>query len=57
MCTNDHETSVGKKKRDMEFVVNDLVWLCLTLYRQSTVAKRSKALKYFSPFRVQKRVG
>ena len=48
------------KRTDREFKVNDLVFLCLQLFRQASIALRGNrklAPKYYGPFPVQARVG
>lgn len=50
----------NKKRRDLEFVVGDYVFLKLRPHRQSSVANRicpTLSVKYFSPFQVTSRVG
>lgn len=54
------KSQADKSRRNVEFKVNDYVWVKLIPYRQLTVMKRSNekmAPKYFGSFRIEKKIG
>lgn len=49
-----------RKRREVEFMVGDLVWVKLQQYRRNSVAKRiSHKLfpRYYGPYEVNERIG
>lgn len=49
-----------RKRREVEFMVGDLVWVKLQQYRRNSVAKRIShklSPRYYGPYEVNERIG